>query len=210
MIKQIVAGLSVLTLAASANASLITNGDFEDGLNGWGATNTFGEGSVSIIEDSRDSNNHIARLNDPSSFGGELLWQTFYVPTDINKITVSFDYKFEEEDTSWFFTDRAAAHLLKLDENTFLAVDDLFHTTRDSNGWVSVSIVIDTASIYDHNPNAMIQFGIWESFSENTDSSLFVDNISIVDTYASVPEPSSLMLLGLGLAGFAVSRKKKP
>ncbi len=208
MIKQIVSGLSILTLAASANASLITNGGFEDDLNGWGATNLIG-GGVSVIADPSDSSNHIARLDDPSNFGGELLWQTFYVPTDVDSITVSFDYKFEEKDTSWISTDHAWAKLFKLDEHTFLNVDVLFHDHKDSQGWITFEGVIDTSSIFNHNPNAKIQFGIWESISRRTNSALYVDNVSISDTYASVPEPSSLMLLGLGLAGFGLSRKRK-
>jgi hypothetical protein len=205
MIKQIVAGFGALVLAASANASLIQNGDFENGLNGWGTTNLIG-GGVSVITDPADSGNHIARLDDPSDWGGELLWQSFYVPADVANITVSFDYKFVEKDKSRIFTDTAWAKLFKLDSGQYL--DVLVHTHVDSNGWVSFSGTVDTSTIYDFNPNAKIQFGIWESISHRTNSALYVDNISITDTFASVPEPSTLMLLGLGLAGFGLSRKR--
>lgn len=213
MLKQIVAGFGALVLAASANASLIENGDFENGLSHWNTTNLIG-GGVSVITDPADSSNHIARLDDPSSVGIESLWQDFYVPAGVDSITVSFDYKFEEVDNSLLLTDSAWAKILKSDSGTWIDFDVLGYTHKDSGGWVSFEGRVDTTSLLDISPNASIIFNIFEVwggvFFDKTDSALFIDNVSIADSNASatVPEPSSLMLLGLGLLGFGLSRKR--
>ena len=216
MIKQIVAGLGVLTLAASANASLITNGDFEDGLNGWGYTNTLWGPGVSVEEEvlTDGSVNHYALLDDPDSVGYEGLAQTFTVADGVDSITVAFDYKFNEVDTSVLLSDIAWAKILKTDSGHFVDFDVLGSVTSDTgDDWVSFVGTVDTSSLWATSPNAVISFNIVEVwaglFIDRTDSSLFIDNVSIVDTYASVPEPSALMLLGLGLAGFGLSRKRK-
>lgn len=79
--------------AVSAQANLLVNGDFEDGLNGWGSE----FGSVQVVN---KNGNNVAKLNDNNSSGLEVLWQSFYIPTEVNTVSFSFDFKFKGWDNS--------------------------------------------------------------------------------------------------------------
>jgi len=69
------------------------------------------------------------------------------------------------------------------------------------NGWTSTGVDFSATS------NAhQISFGVGDEAGR---SYLSIDGISISATTSTVPEPASIALLGLGLAGVGFSRKKK-
>lgn len=196
MKTKIIAALLTLMAAGSAQANLITNGNFESGLSGWTTTGHvatavfsgtyFGGGS-----NARDGTTMIAFNAGDSSANG-VLSQAFATTVGAT-YTVTFDYGTNTGTQSilWgaysatsavlasnVITDTNASGLLDTYTYTFLATTTsttLRFTDVSGNNTVSIDGLIDNVSV---NANA-------------------------------VPEPASLALLGLGVAGFAASRRRK-
>lgn len=212
ILKPVGTGIAALAMAASAHASYIVNGDFEDGLVGWNDS-PIGAG-VSIVN--LDGNN-VVKLDDPDSFGVEWIYQSFYIPSGVTEIEVSFSYRFDSVNDSWLMEDWAGGQLFTLGTGLgdWLIGRELFSTSEHSNGWVSFSGVYDVSGIWDYNPNARIVFGLQETWAglwwDSTDSALYLDNISVTRAgdYAAVPEPGSLGLLGLAMVALGVARRRR-
>lgn len=215
-------------ISGVANANLLTNGDFETGdLTGWEQSCL--PGGVEVI-DVGGAYGHVAHLDDPTSFGYEAMWQDFYVPEGVTELNISFDYLFTGTDTSWLYDDGAEATFSFLtdmrEESAFIPFIGVVTWTHEhwediqlgqisssSSGYGTIAhfnISIDVSDIFDYNPNASIQFNLYEMAAffcvDNTDSELFIDNVTV----APVPEPGTILLLGAGLAGIAgIKRRKK-
>lgn len=197
-------------LPVVASASLIENGDFENGLNGWSTTNAIG-GGVDLVTEA--NGNHYARISDPSSFGFEWLAQDFYIPQNVDTINVTFRYNFDVIEDRSFFDDLATSTLLTVQSNVFNAIE-LLTSSFSSNGdtgWVTFAGEYDVSQVWNTDPNAILKFGITETwgglFRDKTDSAFYIDDVSVVAS--SVPEPGSLMLMALGLAGLGFARKNQ-
>jgi len=226
--------LFVCLFVGTANASLITNGDFETGdFTGWN-TSQAGGSSLFVAANPGDPNLGSSPTNDSYAFAGNqrgpsqnIFWQSFVVPTALTALTFSFDYAYENFASAGF-----------LNPNP----DTLSHTGV-SNQQFRVEILNATALFDTVNPTDIIFSAIqtapgsldpqpWTSFSQNIFSAVSpfqgqnlqvrfaqadnqgsfdigFDNVSLSATTTAVPEPATLALLALGVAGIGFSRKKK-
>lgn len=73
------------------------------------------------------------------------------------------------------------------------------------NGVVVGSVNVSLAPVWS---NVLLNFGDVDTLRVATSSIFTIDDIQVNGGSVSVPEPSSIALLGLGLLGFAASRRK--
>jgi len=193
--KKIVC-LFVCLFVGSVNAALLTE-DFEGGFpaweSGWLGTNSnlqniygIGQGRGNNPDglwlDDGDGNrgNDTVEILFNSTFGSTLSQISFDLTTYVSG--VSFDI-FDMSGTSIF--------------NSVLSVTRGAYTDPGTYESFSVS-----------SANGIKGFSLYTTGSQ-IEGSTSIDNVSVTTGAVSVPEPASLALLALGLAGIGFSRKKK-
>jgi hypothetical protein len=107
-----------LLLAPLANADLITNAGFEDGLNGWTVVNaglgdfqrySGGAAPISGFIIPAPVGGGFAMVTDQTGPGAHVLYQDFIVPTDVTSALLTFDY-FVASRASSFINNGTLAH----------------------------------------------------------------------------------------------------
>jgi len=215
MKAKIAAVLFALSSFNAAHANIITNGNFEQGNTGWngmgnvdlaarhslyGSDFYFGGGSKA------QNGNYAIAFNAGNTLGTGQLWQSF-ATTAGTTYTLSFDYGTNlalPQTLNW-----SVFGLIPL-----LAFDGGFATD------VNPSSLLDTYAFNFVANSASTTLLFTDSILNYTlGIDGLLDNISVTaktivvptptPNPAAVPEPGSLALLGLGVLGFGLARRRK-
>lgn len=179
-------GALMCAMSMAAQANLITNGDFEtDSFNGWSVS-----ANATGVESSFDgfvaeSGSYFAALGDTTnSFPYGTISQT--LSTTAGQ-TYNLGY--------WLASDGATPNYFDASWNGSIISSSAL-TNIPSSGYVHYQFTVTGTG------SDTLTFN-----EQNYHSYLALDNVSLTSSSASVPEPGTLALLGLGLAGMAVRRK---
>jgi len=191
--KKIVC-LFVCLFVGSANAAIISIGNSTD--NG-GGSYTLSSGTGSVSDSSIEtfvglSSGALDTISTGNATEGSALSDSFSIVTGD---TFSFDWLWTSNEAFGASYNDFSFVYLSLGGIGILADTFTVDNTSGSFSWTATSSGLLTYGI-----------GVMDVNDTIVDSFITVSNIN---TSTSVPEPASLALLAIGIAGFSISRKKK-
>lgn len=212
--KQILAA-ALLALAGGAQAQIINNGDFAQGLTGWGSAGDVGvlSGNLLLGTESRFGSaawiNELAPLVgkvatdfDLPDLGeaveGSIAWQSFSAAAGS---TLSFDWQFGSAD------EYEGDYAFVMVDGQISLLGSLASATTPvpgvgmSTGWQSFSLQLSGSG------NHQVAFGVLDLVDVSGESGLALRNVQVT----AVPEPSTWLMSLAGLAAIgALARRRKP
>ncbi len=220
---------ALVGVANAVPVQLITNGDFEGGtLAGWTVNNTASFGNDFYVIPNGDfvpvsgqptdvlaTGGNFVAVSDQNGFGGEELRQGFTVAPGTTSLILTFDW-FNNDHIGQFGTaingskqvgriDILFAGAAPFDTGAGVAMNlrlNVGTVTPFGNTIPWVPEVFDLSGLTPGNYE--LRFGNGQCcFNQE----LGVDNVSLLAN--NVPEPASLALLGLGLAGLGFTRYRR-
>jgi len=201
-VQNIVKTIGLMATFAFVSSSVSATVIFSDNFNRANSSN-IGNGWTEIEDDSYDINiwdwndaqDGVVRLRDGTP-DAEL-----YRTVDTTGFSdIYLDFVWGGSD-AWFISDTDTFNAGYNDGNGLVT---LFSESLDGfDGYHSLSF----GALSGANNNSDLEIRFWIDADGNGDKG-YLDDVVVRGTAASVPEPGSLALLGLGLAGLGLSRRK--
>lgn len=180
VITKIAAGLLLACGLSAANAGIITNGDFEQGLTGWSCTGadyctTSATGGVPGAE----------------MLGYDNIGYTSLSQTVATAIGATYQLSFYSK-------------------ATYIQGNEIGYSFSGFSNvvWVPITLAFTQSlgSFTAVGAKTTVEFFMATDPGTGT---FALDTVSMVQTAGAVPEPGALALIGLGLAGFAAVRRQR-
>jgi hypothetical protein len=203
--------LSAILIAVPSSASIV-NGNFDSGLAGW---STLGEVAVSGDADVSDSNADYSALYQAVALGAGLYRLEFDLETVLSGDLSADPFAFPDGFfASLYLTNDLGAFdlpggvfddvlpLLDADDQGLFNVAGTLSASPLGAGWTHFAYQFSNSYAY-----AIPAFELIDLNFVAGDSHAGIDNVTLTPVTGVVPEPATLSLLALGLAGFAVRRK---
>ena len=212
------AAFAVACLASlNTQAGMITNGDFENDYLGWSLATDSTTGANDFSIDNSGSNKRAAITIDSAT---DAYYNTLYQALDFtgaadSTFQLSFDFAVETQSTSAdeyyldYFSaslyDGASHYNADALQNYFLISDT--DEASGQNGFIdgsrSGSLSFNLANSFTNTSGWFLDFTLNTSYDYDA-STLYIDNVSLIEvpsTISEVPEPTTLAIFALGLAG---------
>lgn len=209
-IKEFLSVVFVLLFSVNAHSGIISNGDFQScDFQGWQKdTDSTGDpGATGDFDINNNAGNcsaviSVDLLDGATAFNANTLFTALDLTVASGDLQLSFDWDFSGFDDGSFLADSFFVSLSNGTGDLFGANGEIGHLIEATSIYDSgsFSALLD-ASFYNQS-NWTLDFTVQGGFNPTSVSSkLNIDNVSLTSVATSVPEPSTIIILFMAMAG---------
>lgn len=213
MIRSLTALLAVASFCSVGSAAVVTIADFESGL---GSNFTVNNGTTLTTPGLESSAGAISRVTAPGSGNfqeiGRVDLAPFIANVDLNNPFVQFTASFQD-DGSFDAGDFAKIDVVSNGSFSFLnTVNNDLQNSIGTEFVIQADLTSDLAALQDPNSPSQVVFYLSTSNENgvaNVTGTYTIDNVGINTTATAVPEPASMLALGVIGTAAAVRRRRR-